>query len=327
MIKSDHPKTGGASKKKRDVLVVGCGSIGQRRINLLLTFPEVNTVNVYTRRKASVRRWKGNSRVRFVNSMNVAVDCAFICNETSLHVKSALPLAARGIPLFIEKPLSHSLSEAERFCRAVSRRGLPVYIGYNLRFLGAIQLLRNLVQRGSLGRLWGARIEVGQYLPDWRPGRRWRDTYSARGAQGGGVALDLSHEVDYMRWLFGEPRGQSVATSRAGNLGINVDSLFEGIYRFKNGFLCSVHLDYLQKPPRRVIRINGSKGTVECDLLKGRVTILREGRLTVLKNRRLFDFGASYKNEMRHFFHCLKGGLPFLTSTNDGVRALELICV
>jgi predicted dehydrogenase len=115
--------------------------------------------------------------------------------------------------------------------------------------------------------------------------------------------------------------------SQAGDLRLNVDDLFEAIYQFKGGFLCSVHLDYLQKPPRRLIRIAGAKGTVECDLIGRRITVDLGGRIAVLQNPNLFEMNKTYVDEMIHFFHCLDKRTAFLTSFNDGVRALELIRV
>ena len=48
------------------------------------------------------------------------------------------------------------------------------------------------------------RAEYGQYLPAWRPSRDYRETYTAQSAQGGGILLDASHEIDYVRWIGGE---------------------------------------------------------------------------------------------------------------------------
>jgi predicted dehydrogenase len=318
----------GFKKPGLNVLVVGCGSIGRRHIKNLLGLQRVAGVFVYSRRKKGLKDMAGGKRVHAVDSLDAAsVDCAFICNETFQHVETALLLAKRGIPLFIEKPLSHSLVEAKKLCQVVRRRRLPVYVAYNLRFLGAVNYLRKLVQRGALGKLWSARIEAGQYLPDWRPGRDWRNTYSAIRMRGGGVALDLSHEVDYMRWLFGEPQTWCGESTQAGDLRLDVDCLFEAIYRFKEGFLCSVHLDFLQKNPRRAIRIMGTKGTVECDLIGRRITVNLNGCITVLKKPILFDMNKTYTDEAIHFIHCLDRRKSFRTSMEDGIRAMELIHV
>jgi virulence factor len=138
-----NPPGRGRKKRKLDVLVVGCGSIGRRRIENLLNVPQVARVYVYTRRKSGLTAVRAGKRVQPVDSLDaVNVDCAFVCNETFQHVETALALAERGIPLFIEKPLSHSLADAEKLRRVVRRRRLPVYVAYNLRFLGAIQYVR-----------------------------------------------------------------------------------------------------------------------------------------------------------------------------------------
>lgn len=309
--------------------MVGCGSIGRRHVANLLRRRDVTRVLVFSRRRNGLAGLNlEGGRVRRVKSLGDAeADFAMICNETGRHVEAAMTLAKRGVPLFIEKPLSHKSKEIGRLRASVRRRKVPVFVAYNLRFLGALRRLKKLIDGGTLGKLCCARIEAGQFLPDWRPGRDWRLSYSAHHSRGGGVALDLSHEIDYMRWLFGEPVFWRVDKSRAGNLPLRAEDLFEGIYRFKRGFLCSVHLDYLQKPPRRLIRVIGTRGSVEVDLFGRRFVKIVNGRESVLKAPSLFEVQGTYAAELGHFIRELKSGKRLIPGLDDGARVLELINV
>ena len=73
-----------------------------------------------------------------------------------------------------------------------------------MRFLGAVRHIKEQLAKNLLGDIYFAQIEAGQYLPLWRE-RDYTESYSAHKSKGGGVALDLSHEIDYMRYLFGNP--------------------------------------------------------------------------------------------------------------------------
>ena len=78
------------------------------------------------------------------------------------------------------------------------------YKTVQLRFLETLQCFRAEMAAGRIGAVHAVRCEIGQYLPAWRPDADYRTTVSAQKALGGGVLLELSHELDLLRWVFGE---------------------------------------------------------------------------------------------------------------------------
>lgn len=314
-------------------LVVGCGSIGKTHTGNLLQMDAIDTVTVCTGVKNCLEGSKileglpSERKVRVVESLDgVSCDFAIIANETHRHLDTAVALAERGISLLIEKPLSHRLEGVERLKEVVGRRGLKVCIGYNLRFLGALGLIRQHLLNGALGDLYFAKIEVGQFLPDWRGNRDYRDSYSARKERGGGVGLDLSHEIDYMRYLFGDPHSWKVVRSRVSDLEIDSDDLFEGIYEYQNGFVCNVHMDYLQHVKRREMRVVGRGGALLCDFVRKDLRILRHhGAETVIRDEDLFDLKQTYRDELQHFIESVKEGTEPCVTLEDGIKVLKLL--
>ena len=155
---------------------------------------------------------------------------ALICCATSAHVNYALMLAKHGIHIFVEKPLSHNLSGLDELETAIKDNKLTFLVGYNLRFSKTLDCLRRLVVSGEIGTIVSVRIEVGQYLPEWR-GYDYRQTTSAQRELGGGVVLELSHELDYFCWIFGTPNLIYARLSRRGDLEIDVEdtALNDGI--------------------------------------------------------------------------------------------------
>ena len=166
------------------VLVIGCGSIGQRHIkNLVELGVGVSVV------ESNTSKWQGNApgcgvigwhssidNARWENSYDAAV----VAVPTHLHMGIACNLAVHNMPLFIEKPVSHKLKEVGRDGTNTLQTLLERYkqwavVGYSMRFHPAIQIIKDLLPQ--IGTPLYARAEVGQYLPDWHPEEERKNTY------------------------------------------------------------------------------------------------------------------------------------------------------
>lgn len=315
------------------VLVVGYGSIGKRHVRNLLNIASVKDINVYTKIKDGLDD-ASKQKVTFIDaSINdlasvtdqYKFDFAIIANETYKHVDTAIILAKRGIHLFIEKPFTHNYEKLAMLEEIVHKKGIKVFIAYNLRYLPAIVYIKKELLQEVLGDLYFAQIEVGQYLPTWRSTVNYTDCYSSKSESGGGVALDLSHEVDYMRFLFGEPASWKTMKAKASNLDINCEDVFEGIYKYKQGFVCHIHMDYLQLKAKRQIRIVGSQGQIICNLIDKWIDVETTDHKTRLKDDYLFATEDTYKTELKRFIEAVKKDKAVDISIDDGIKALELL--
>jgi len=317
------------------VLVIGYGSIGKRHVNNLAKLRKIDQIIVCSSHIDSFQNHPEKEKLRLVRSledlssmMNNArqFDFAIIANETYKHIETANMLAESGIHLLIEKPISDSVAKAISFKKIAENNNVKIFVAYNFRFIGAIQYIKSQLNSGIIGNLYFAEIEVGQYLPSWRSLSDYRKSYSARKDKGGGVALDLSHEVDYMRYLFGVPVSWKIMKAKVSDLEIDSEDLFKGIYRFSSGFLCSVHADYIRHNKKRGINIVGSKGTLECDFVNKYIKIQKNcGEISLIEDAHLFDVDESYKRELNHFIECIeKDRIPQVT-LDDGIEVLKLI--
>jgi len=309
------------------VLVVGCGSIGRRHVNNLLKLDNIENILIYTKHcPENLTTEDKKEKIVIINSLRDAeVDSAIISNETYKHIETAIFLAEKGINLFIEKPLSHNLKKVDRLRDVVKRKKIKAFIGYNLRFLGAIEYIKDQLSKGILGNLYFAKIEVGQNLSQWRPDRDYRNSYSSSREKGGGVALDLSHEIDYMRYLFGDPCYWKVIRTKVSGLEIDSDDIFEGVYVYDNNFVCNVHMDYLQLDKKRDIRIVGSEGTLVCDFVKKNIRVNRNNKEETVNDASLFDINKTYENELIHFMASIENDTEPKVTLDDGIKALKLL--
>jgi predicted dehydrogenase len=293
-------------------LVVGCGSIGQRHLRNLhgLNVRRLATCDPDVARTATMRTELGVET--FVNMADALAawrpGVVFLCTPPAFHVEQALQAVAAGAHVFIEKPLSNALDGVEELI-ASARAGRRVcQVGYNLRFDSGLRLVRDLMVRGEIGRVLWARAEYGQYLPDWRPGRDYRDTYSAQKGLGGGVLLDVSHELDYVIWLLGPPTQVTWMTGRVGGLDVDVDDCATVLLRFAGGAQADVHVDFVQRGYSRSCKLAGERGTIVWDFAAREVRLFdsRKGSWEV----RSYADGPNdmYVAEVRHFLQCVENG-------------------
>jgi len=307
-------------------LVVGLGSIGRRHLGNIRTVEPDAEITVVRHARSDAPPPEGADRVVYTIEDAIALgpDVAFVCGPTSKHVQQAVALADAGAHLFVEKPLAADVAGAEAIVDAAARSGVSLIVGYNLRFLPSLQVLKRELESGSIGRPTSARAEVGQYLPDWRPGVDYRESNSARAELGGGIELELSHEIDYVGWLLGDAASVTAVLSKTSDLEIEGDDTAEIVSSMRSGALASIHLDMTQRATTRTCRIAGTAGTLLWDGIAGRVTrYLPDGGWTTLHDGD-GDRNQMYVREAEHVFACARGTAAPVVGGGDGLRTVRI---
>ncbi len=308
-------------------LVIGFGSIGKRHTRNLCASSRVEKITIFTQMPPDVTGFDNAHKINFVKSLEPLPKANFVlvANETIKHMPVLLTLAKAKIPLFIEKPVSHNLSGTEELQNIVAKNNLATLVAYNLRFLPAIQKVKQLLTDGAIGKIHFADIEVGQYLPDWQPGADYTKSFRAFKEKGGGVSIDLSHEIDYMIYLFGIPTEHKSFKRHVSDLKINSDDVYEGIFSFKSGMLCHAHMDYLERKKRRLVRISGATGEITCDFFSKKIVLESGSQNIVWDDPVLFDLNQSYVNELDHFLDVLNGKTKSLIPLAEGLSVLKFL--
>ena len=313
-------------------LVVGLGNIARRHIKNLKTINPNIEIAVY---RQNSKKADLNELGPFIQDVffkiNEAVawrpDITLITNPASLHVKTALIFIKKGSHLFIEKPLSVSTSGIANLLKESRRRKRVVMVGYNFRFLEPLKILKQALEYGKIGRILYIRAMVGQYLPDWRLTKDYRLTVSARRDLGGGVVFELSHELDYVRWLIGEIKTVNAATDKLSDLKINVEDIAEIILQFKNGAMGSIHLDMIDHATSRYCRVIGTEGTIIWDGNESNNVhfyCAKTKSWQVLYQSNTLDRNQMYIDELKHFFNCIEQKKEPLINIASAKRVVEI---
>ena len=316
------------SAESDQFLVVGAGSIGSRHARNLHAMG-VNVVGICDPDMSAAQRLAESVDSTAYTSLTDALvahdpSAGLVCSPPVYHVDQAIQLLNSGASVFIEKPVSHAQAEIPRLADAAKAANRIVQIGYNLRFHPGLKIVKEIVDGNLLGRVQWARFEVGQYLPDWRPGRDYRQTYTARPELGGGILLDASHEIDYACWLLGEPTNVSCMIDHSVELDMDAEDSATLLIRFSNGARADIHVDCLQRIYARQCKLVGSNGTLLWDYSTNEVRTWQVDDPEWRSRTYKFEANDMYVAEMRHFVSCVNEGKQPAVNLDDGWRAVRI---
>jgi len=265
------------------ILIVGLGSAGTRHLGLALgLFPEAEIKVLRNQGRVVDPKYGVSCLESFDEAIQFAPQIAVIANPSTHHLPIALALAYQGTHLLIEKPLSASLVGVQKLIDTCKTKKTVLMVGYNLRHSPSLLQFFQLVKSNYVGEIFSVRSEVGQYLPNWRPETDYRKGVSANHALGGGVMLELSHEIDYLQWIFGEIDWVSASLSRQSLLEIDVEDSAHLIMGFKSQsshqqLIATLNLDFIRQDQTRYCIAIGEKGSLRWDGINGHVSVLEKG--------------------------------------------------
>ena len=298
-----------------NLLIVGLGSIAKKHI--IAVRSKLQAVKIYALRSSeSVTNYEDIINVWSISELSaVKIDFAIISNPTSQHLSTLKNLLVLHCPLFIEKPLADSLDMYD-ILSEVEEKGIMTYVACNLRFLDSIRFVKDEICKGNK-RLNEVNVYCGSYLPDWRPGN-YRDYYSAKPELGGGVHLDLIHELDYIYWLFGQPLSVSKILTNNSSIDLNAFDYANYTLGYKN-FSASVILNYYRRDPKRNLELIFDDATWQVDLRQN--SVVSDGRTLFESKQTIAD---TYTDQMNYFIEIIKNKKSSFNSIKDSYNVLKI---
>lgn len=326
------------------ILFAGLGSIGQRHLrNLRVLLGDTVQISAYRARRQSPvlntdMTVRANAEleslygVRSFDRLDAALDdrpdAVFVTNPNSLHLSVALAAARQGCHLFIEKPLAHNLEGVNTLIDLVEKQRLVAFVAYQFRFHPGLQQIKRLLAQGRLGRLLGAHIVNGEYLPAWHPYEDYRGTHPARRDLGGGCLNIQTHELDYALWFFGMPQSVFAVGGHLSGLEVDVEDSVSVLMQCRSDgrpLPVHVHLDYLQRPAQRVCEIYGDAGKVRFDYYANVLAFNETSNdQTEICRFDSFERNQMFVDELKHFFSCLRGESVPLVDLREASRSMAI---
>jgi len=297
------------------ILVIGNGSSGRRHSNNLLKLgfsPIVLT-------KCPNDSIGG---VQYISTLDDVgdVEFAIVSTYTALHLNSVEKILemTKCKKILIEKPIVDSVQKANSIKKLAEQRNTEIFVAYNMRFLEVFDIIRDLINC-NISDIRLVDIVAGQYLPEWQPYRDYRNSYSAHRNMGGGVDLDLSHEIDYMNWLFNKPKNIKLCVrKKISKLEIDSPDYFKGLYEYDN-FLVDVQLDYFRSKERSLKIILENRNLLFANFINKTIVVGDKK----LEDEELFNFDESHVSELKEFLGV--SNTKKLSTLDEAISVLTLL--
>ncbi len=311
-------------------LIAGLGSIGRRHLRNLVQLGETDIVLLRSHRATlpdeELAGYPEETDLETALA-RYKPQAVIVSNPTALHLDVAIPAARRGCALLLEKPLSASMKGVRQLEQSASQANAPVLMAFQFRFHPGLLRARQMVREETIGRVFAASVHFGEYLPGWHPWEDYRTGYAARADLGGGVLLTQCHSLDYLPWLIGDVEAVLGQVGHFSDLDLDVDDTAEILLRFTGSMIGAIHLDFAQQPPTHQLLVEGTLGSIQCDLLDG-VTRLFRAEGDAWEDFSLppgWERNAMFLDEMRHFISVARGLTQPACTLADGIRVMQLI--
>ena len=249
---------------------------------------------------------------------NPEVEGVILIVPNHIHPLLATQVAGRGKHVWIEKPITNTVAEADKIIQAAEDAGVILQVGHSLRRTKGMRTIKKLIQEGKIGEV--AMVEAHQshrggwtLTPD-----QWR-WYSDK-CPGGPLNLLGIHQIDNLHYLFGKVDEVTAMFSKR-CLECEIDEITQVIVRFKNGILGQIGDTYIT-PPKTFIAVYGTTGWLEFNFLKNKLTYFDiDGKPE--------DIPVEHMNliadEFREFGECIVTGKKPETGGPEGRAAVALM--
>lgn len=307
--------------------VVGMGSIAKRHLaNLRLLHPEAKIYSVSASGLNTDLPLHADAVISLDQLLKISPVYVIIASPAPYHVTTAKVLLLNGIGVLIEKPLSDTTDSCEELSLCIKRtQSVGVSVGYCLRFLPSANVVKSCLSTGLLGAVYNVKSSVGQFLPGWRTDKNYKESVSARKELGGGALLELSHELDYLFWLFGDLELQHSWLRTTNELDLDVEEIADLILTTTSGIYISIHLDFIQKATQRDCEIIGEKGRLVWDLMSNTVTFHHVAGIDIVYAEPEYNKNGMYIDMLRAFENIKTAGVSHLATVESSSKVIKLI--
>lgn len=298
------------------VLIIGLGSIAKKHIAAIYAIDATSEIFALRSNK-NATDIDGVKSIYSLDEIPNDLDFALIANPSNKHLDTVKSLIPFSCPLIIEKPSVHTLEGADEVLAEIEAKGIKNYVACNLRFHACLQYIKEQLVDLKINEV---NVYAGSYLPDWRPGQDYRKTYSALKDLGGGVHMDLVHEIDYVYWLFGAPESYTKTLRSVSTLAI--DAIDYANYNLVYPKFCAnIVLNYYRKTTKRELEIVSDDSIWTVNILENKV--YKDGEEVFSSDKTVID---TYQSQIEHFLAYCKDEHESVNTFKESLEVMK-ICV
>lgn len=316
-----------------NIIVIGLGSMGKRRIRLIKEmYPDFVVYGIDQRedRRAEAEKELGILTSSSTDSIPQKIDCAFVCTSPLPHAKLIAECLKHKWHVFTELNLvSDGYVENIQLARA---NHCELFLSSTFFYREEIKYIRNKITKDKK---WNYIYHIGQYLPDWHPWENYKDFFVGDKRTNGCREI-MAIELPWLTGTFGEVAKTKVVSDKMTELAIQYDDNFMIQLTHANGNKGVLIVDVVSPCAVRKLEVYAEghylswEGTPESlaeynsetkELLPVHLSEKTEHR----EGYRAFVVENSYKNEIREFFDVVLPGKPAQYGFKQDQKVLELI--
>ena len=301
------------------ILIIGLGSIAKKHIYAIRKLYPNCKIYALRSQEKQISKIEGVINVFNIEEIEENVYCVLITNPTSLHNEAIKKSLHLNVPLLIEKPLFDKVVENSKLVDYINSRNIITYIACNMRFHPAIIFLKKYLEK-NISEINEVNVYCGSFLPDWRKVEDYKKSYSANPELGGGVHLDLIHEIDYIFWLFGKPKSVNSVKRNVSTLDISAFDFASYTLEYPK-FCANLILNYYRKFAKRNIELVLSNDILNIDLIK--CTVINSRNEIIFSNND-YNILETYNNQIEYFFNCIDNSLLPMNDINESFEILKI---
>ena len=312
---------------QKKIAIIGLGNIAARHLkNIKTLYPDMQTIAVSSSGRKIVEPVENIDKVTTIEGLaSENIDYAIVSSPATFHERHLSCLLKFKVPVFIEKPVAADIQGAEKIGEMAKWHNARISIGYCLRFMPALMYVKQCLEQQHIGNVLNVDVSVGQYLPGWRKSKDYKDSVSVSRFLGGGVLLELSHELDYLQWLFGELRYKFAILRNTSELDIEVEEIADLVLEAGKGIVCNVHLDFIQKQPQRHCSFIGSLGRIEWDLIENTIYLYKDGKKECIYAKPDWDRNEMYLDMLSDFILPAEKNNSLRPYLDESIKIVKLI--
>lgn len=303
--------------------VIGLGSIGQLHIETWRAVeaePVAVTDSVAAAREKNQGSWAMHESGEALITSG-EVDIVSICTPPAFHKDLAVAALEAGLTVLCEKPLAHTVEDAEAIADAVKRTSGTLHVGFCHRFEPALEAIKQLIEDGSLGTVITLRNRFAGHME--HPEATW---FANPAISGGGALADTTiHSIDMYRYLLGNvTQVRALTSTQESELGPALEVEDTGVLVLMNAERAVGVLEssWRTPPGEWTIAVYGTAGSAHFDYGTGKGTLINSlGEEQILE----FEEGDRFQAEFRHVIECWSNGGRPRASVEDGVAANRIL--